>query len=238
MPCSRNSVEVIPASAEARMNYLTKTNCHHHFALAGRITDSSFFLRIKTQITLCINKTCCPTKRSFPLQILWLPRQNHLRNPTKTMRCSWTQGESSRNRTKLINKDEGKHRRIICETDMWFRNDKTFKWSGCQEGIKETFQEQTSAQREYCNSLNFSTIYFKLVKKDPKCIWHSTAATRRWVTGLGAVEVSARRSIWPSLTAACRVPAIPEGHPRAGKEGCSGLMCPPQLPPDPAKGFS
>lgn len=57
--------------------------------------------------------------------------------------------------------------RILCETDMWFRYEKIFKWSGCQEGVKETFREQTSAQREYCNSLNFSTIYFKSVKKIP-----------------------------------------------------------------------
>lgn len=63
MPCSSNSMEVISASAEARMDYLIMTNCHHHFALAGRITDSSFLLRIKTQITFSMNKTCCPTER-------------------------------------------------------------------------------------------------------------------------------------------------------------------------------
>lgn len=44
MPCSRNSTEAISASAEARMYYPPVTNCHHHFALAGRITGSSIFL--------------------------------------------------------------------------------------------------------------------------------------------------------------------------------------------------
>lgn len=54
------------------------------------------------------------------------------------MRCSWTQGENSRKGTTLINKDGGKHRRILCETDTWFRYEKIFKWSGCQEGVKHS----------------------------------------------------------------------------------------------------
>lgn len=42
--------------------------------------------------------------------------------------------------TKLINiRIRGKHRRILCETDMRFRNEKNFKWSGYQEGVEKTF---------------------------------------------------------------------------------------------------
>lgn len=118
-----------------------------------------------------------------------------------------------RKRTKLINKDGGKHRRILCETDMWFRNEKIFKWSGCHESVKETFREQTSAQREHCNSLNFSTIYFKSVKQNTQMYMTHYCSYEGMSNWAGSWRGERRTEHLTLLDSCLSVSAILEGNP-------------------------
>lgn len=98
------------------------------------------FLRVEIETSVSMNKTCCPTKRSFPLQGQWLSWQQCLRNTAEIMRHSWTQGENLEEGIELITKDWGKSTgEFLVRQTQGSEMRRCFKRSGCQEGVKKTF---------------------------------------------------------------------------------------------------